>query len=206
MAGAQSDGDADNTPLNTAPPVPSPLPQGTPALRSAILVLDYETLFTRSRFGQRVMRAIEAEGRALIAENDRIEAELTAEELLLSSQRDDMEPDAFRALADAFDEKVQRIRAEQDAKARAVGQNRAVEERRFRQLVTPILGQIMRDTGAIVVLDRRNTIVWVDAVDVTERVMIEVNRVIGAGAAPEADTPEDREADPSEMDATPEAE
>ena len=56
------------------------------------------------------------------AENRRIEAELTAEERTLTEIRDDLSPVQFRARAAAFDEKVQRLRREQDEKARALGQ------------------------------------------------------------------------------------
>ncbi|MCH2163496.1 MAG: OmpH family outer membrane protein [Marinovum sp.] len=151
-------------------------------LRTPVLVLDYETLFERSAYGQRVDQRIADAGRSLIAENERIEGDLTAEELLLTAQRDTLEPAEFRALALAFDEKVQRIRTEQDAKARAVGQGRAGEERRFRELVTPIIAGLMRETGAAVVLDRSQAIVWAEVIDVTDRVLTQVDRILGSGA------------------------
>lgn len=157
-------------------------PQGGGALRSAVLVMDFETLFANSLFGQRVVQEIEAEGRALIEENERIEAELTAEELLLTSQREEMAPEDFRARADTFDDKVRRLREEQVTKARALGSGREAEELRFRQLVTPIIGRLMRETGALVVIDRGDAIVWAEVIDITPRVLELADRVIGAGA------------------------
>lgn len=157
-------------------------------LRTPVLVIDYEGLFNRSLFGRRVAAEIQAEGRALVEENDRIEAELTAEELLLTSQRDEMAPDAFRALADAFDDKVQRMRAEQDAKARAVGQGREAELRLFRELVTPIIASVMQETGALVVLDRTQAIVWAEALDVTGLVLEKADAAIGASPAAEGES------------------
>lgn len=150
-------------------------------LQTPVLIIDYEALFLRSRFGQRVLREIEEEGAALIAENDRIEAELTAEELVLTGQRETLPPDEFRVLADDFDAKVQQLRRAQQVKAEAVGQGRDAEERRFRQLVTPIIARFMQEAGALVVLDRRDTIVWVDAINITQEVLRVADRVIGEG-------------------------
>lgn len=152
-----------------------------PALRSPVLVIDYERLFNRSAFGRRVLGDIEAEGRALVAENDRIEAELSAEELELTRRRDALSPEAFRDLADAFDAKVQRLRAAQQAKAEAVGDDREAEEQRFRQLVNPIIARIMQEVGAVIVLDRRDSIVFVDAIDVTDTVLGLADQIVGDG-------------------------
>ncbi|MGX9354043.1 OmpH family outer membrane protein [Roseobacteraceae bacterium S113] len=161
-------------------------------VRSPVLVLDYDALFSQSEFGRRVSDEIQRDGRDLVEENERIEAELTAEELLLTSQRDTMSADAFRALADEFDRKVQRLRSEQDAKARNVGQDREGEEQRFRSLVTPVIAGIMQETGAAVVIDRNQAIVWAEVVDITQIVLERVNATIGTGLnAPAAPTTAD---------------
>jgi Skp family chaperone for outer membrane proteins len=191
----------------TAQDAPYAGPQAGVPLRSPVLVIDFERLFVQSRFGQRVLREIEEAGRALIEENDRIEAELSAEELLLTSQRDTLPPEEFRLLADAFDEKVQRLRREQQTKAESVGQGREAEQRRFRQLATPIIARLMQEAGAAVVLDRSDAVVWVEAIDITDDVLRLADRVIGAGERspdrPDAAAPETPDGTASE--AAPEA-
>ena len=77
---------------------------------SPILTIESERFFAQSAFGQRVAREIEEEGAILAKENRKIEADLTAEEKALTDKRAGMDPEAFRALADTFDEKVQTMR------------------------------------------------------------------------------------------------
>ena len=166
----------------TADPATQPGGSATPrALRSPVLVLDFDLLFTQSAYGRRVANEIEASGLALIEENDRIEAELSREEQALTDQRETLSPDAFRDLADAFDAKVQRLRTAQQIKAESVGQGREQEEARFRQLVNPIIGRVMQEAGAVVVLDRRESLIYVDAIDVTGPVLALADRIIGDG-------------------------
>ena len=89
---------------------------------SPVLTIDSERLFRDSAFGQRVTREIEVESEQLATENREIEAALEAEERELTEKRSQMKPAQFRLLADAFDEKVQRTRAEQAAKNRALSE------------------------------------------------------------------------------------
>lgn len=138
-------------------------------VQSPVLVIDFERAFAESAFGRRLNEEVEREGNAIVAENRRIEAELSAEEQRLTDQRADMPPDQFRALADAFDQKVQRLRAEQDAKAEALGSRGEESRIEFLQAARPVLERLMRETGAAVILERRSVLVAVDAVDITDR-------------------------------------
>ena len=91
--------------------------------------VDSERLFASSEMGQRITKELEAKLEPSAAENRQIEADLTApEELDLTEKRTAMKPDEFRLLADAFDEKVKRIRAEQDAKQRDLQARRDAEQ------------------------------------------------------------------------------
>jgi hypothetical protein len=86
---------------------------------AGILILNQERLFAQSLYGQRIQRELEdASSARLAAENRRIEAALTDEELALTELRATTEADAFREMADAFDTRVEAIRAAQEAKAR----------------------------------------------------------------------------------------
>ena len=85
--------------------------QATPPNSAAIVIIDQERLLTGSRYGQRIQQEVEEAGAALVAENRRIEAQLSDEELRLTEQRATMSADAFRPLAQEFNIRVEGIRA-----------------------------------------------------------------------------------------------
>lgn len=151
-------------------------------VQSLILTVSPERLFLESDFGQRIAREIEDEGAAIAAENRAIEAELTEEERELTEIRDTLAPADFRERADAFDEKVQRLRAEQDEKARALGQRGDEARRALLTAAQPVLLRLMQESGAVAILDRRAVLLSVDAVDITEKAIASVNEIFGEGA------------------------
>ncbi len=152
-------------------------------VQSLILTVAPDALYAQSDFGQRIVREIEAESVEIAAENRRIESELTAEERELTELRDSLAPTDFRARAEAFDEKVQRLRREQDEKARAVGQRNDDARRALLTAAQPILLQLMIESGAVAVLDRRSVLLSVESVDITDEAIQRVNAEFGAGAA-----------------------
>ncbi len=158
---------------------------------SAILTVAPDRLFADSAYGQRVMREIEAQGTALAAENRRIEAELMEEERALTERRAEMQPAAFRTLADAFDEKVQRIRREQEAKARDLGERQDSARGEFLSVARPILVTLMRESGASVILERSSVFLSADSTDITDLAVARIDATIGDGAedAEETDEP-----------------
>jgi Skp family chaperone for outer membrane proteins len=151
-------------------------------VQSLILTVAPEALYAQSDFGQRIAREIEAESVEIAAENRRIEAELTAEERDLTELRNTLDQADFRARAEAFDEKVQRLRREQDEKARAVGQRNEEARRALLTAAQPVLFQLMVESGAVAVLDRRVVLLSVDSVDITEQAIQRVNSEFGEGA------------------------
>ncbi len=151
-------------------------------VQSLILTVAPEALYTQSDFGQRIAREIEEESLEIAAQNRSIEAELTAEERELTELRDTLAPTEFRARAEAFDEKVQRLRREQDEKARAVGTRNEEARRALLTAAQPILLQVMLESGAVAVLDRRVVLLSVDSVDITEQAILRVNAEFGEGA------------------------
>lgn len=150
--------------------------------QSAILTINSERLFSDSAFGQRVAREIEEESTALAAENRRIEAELTEEEHALTEKRATMEPQEFRALADAFDAKVAQIRQEQDGKARAL--TRRGDEARgiFLDSAQAVLSELMLETGAAVILERSSVFLSANATDITSIAIERIDAAIGDGS------------------------
>lgn len=153
---------------------------------SPVLTIDSERLFRESAFGERVTREIEAQSEQLAAENREIEAALEAEERDLTEKRAQMEPAKFRVLADAFDEKVQRTRAEQAAKNRTLNEVLDLERDRFLSAAAPVLEQLMRNSDAAVILERRRVFVSSSAIEVTDQAISLLDEAIGSGLS-EAD-------------------
>ena len=148
---------------------------------SPVLTIDSERLFRDSAFGQRVTREIEAESEQLATENREIEAALEAEERELTEKRSQMKPAQFRLLADAFDEKVQRTRAEQAAKNRALSEALDLERERFLSAAAPVLEQLMRNSDAAVILERRRVFVSSSVIEVTDEAIALLDEAIGTG-------------------------
>lgn len=152
--------------------------------QSPILTIDLDRLFEETRLGVRASTQVEAEALALTEENRRIEAELVEEESDLTEQRATLPPEEFRTLADAFDAKVQRIRAEQDAKARDLAQLREAARQGFLGEIGGILTEIVNERGAVVVLERRDIFISADRIDVTDEAIDRINQALGEGALP----------------------
>ena len=154
-----------------------------PALAQSVLIVDQARLFADSAFGIRVTRQLEDQSRDLTAENERIAAALRAEEEQLTTERSTLAPAEFRKLADAFDEKAQRIRAERAATLEALNARQEAEIARFLGLAVPILEQILREQNASVLLDRRAVLLSADYADITDTAIARINAQIGDGSS-----------------------
>lgn len=148
---------------------------------SPVLTIDSERLFLESAFGRRVAAEIEQRGSELAAENRRIEEDLEAEEQELTALRPTMEADAFRALADAFDQNVQRIRQEQAGKGRALNSLLDQEREVFMGAAAPVLERLMREAGAAVILERRSVFVSNSAIEITDDAISLLDETLGSG-------------------------
>ena len=153
-------------------------------IQSPILTVDSERLFADSILGQKINADIEAASDELQTSNERIAAELEAEELELTQRRSETEPEEFRALADAFDEKAQRIRSERANALRALNQRLEEERRAFLQTAGSILEAIMREAGAAVVLEQRSVFISSRAVDITNLAIARIDAVTVVEEAP----------------------
>jgi Skp family chaperone for outer membrane proteins len=175
--------------LALAVPVGATAQEAPARVQSPILTIDVDRLLGETRFGQRLQDDLRERTEALAAENERLRAELTAEERSLTERRPTMEVDAFRSEADAFDVRVQRIRAEQDAKQQAL--EASVEEGRqeFLTTVTPVLGRLMIERGAAVILQRRDVFLSASAIDVTEAAIAAINAQLGDGTGGPSEGP-----------------
>jgi len=149
-----------------------------------ILILDQEELFLRSEFGQRIRDDIARASADLGAENRQIEAELVAEEQALTDERATLPVSDFRAKARAFDEKVTAIRAAQDAKARDINRTNDEAQQTFFSQVAEVLLDIMRERGAVAILDQRVVFLSSEAVDITNTAVERIDQAIGDGTDP----------------------
>lgn len=151
-----------------------------------VLTLDQEALYLNSKWGQRVQADLERQGREIAAENDRLEKQFSDEERELTQLRATLPPDEFRKRADAFDTRVVEVRRERANAAREL-QARANEERNaFFRAALPVLAAVMRERGAVAVLDRHSVFVAADSIDVTEALIQRLDAVVGVGPGPSA--------------------
>jgi Skp family chaperone for outer membrane proteins len=157
--------------------------------QSSVLIIDNEDVFTKTLFGQRLLSDLDAEARLIQSENQRIIADLLAEESALTQQRPTMDAEEFRAAAAAFDAKAQAFRQERDAAKTALRSKSSSARTEFLQRVTPIIARLMIERGASVVIDRTQKSVFlnIDTVDITADAIILIDRMIGEGNAPPAD-------------------
>lgn len=149
--------------------------------RMPVLTIESERLFANSQFGQRVAQQLEADSIALATENRGIEAELSAEEEDLTARRPQMTPEEFRALANAFDQKVQAIRREQDAKARDLSRRTDEARLEFFNAARPVLTRLMQERGAAVIIERRGVFLSRGAIDITDAAIDAVDAILGDG-------------------------
>lgn len=150
-------------------------------LVSTVLVLRQDDLFEGSAFGRASQARSDAASRDLIAENRAIEAGLEAEERDLTTRRAALPAAEFRELAEAFNDKVEDIRAAQDAKARAIGRLREQDRARFLRAVVPVLAELMAERGAVVILDPQVVVLSFDRVDITDEAVTRIDDRIGEG-------------------------
>lgn len=146
-----------------------------------VLVVDSEALFSRSAYGLRVKDELAAQRDALASENRQLEDDLRAEEMSLTEKRDGMDPQAFREAADAFDARVQDMRRTQDAKEAALRSALSDAQADFMGQIQPILGALMAERGAGVILDQRAVFVWTTALDVTDAAVARLDAELGDG-------------------------
>ncbi len=163
------------------------LAQDLGVVQSDVLVVDADRLFAETELGQRMTSALEQERDALIARNRELEAKLESEEQTLTELRAETSPEEFRDLADAFDSKVQTIRAESERRARDLERKSNQARLKFMQTVEPLLVDIMQDAGATVIMDGRGILLRAGAIDITDNAIVRINNRHGTPSTDAAD-------------------
>lgn len=154
---------------------------------SPILTIDQERLYIESLWGKRAEADIKAAMAVLQTENNKIEAELTAEEMSLTDRRATMKPEEFRKLADDFDVRVTGIRQAQDSKARGIAAERDKARQAFLSAALPVMAQLLKARGAVAILDNRAVFVSAKSIDATDDLLQRLDGVLGAGPDVPAD-------------------
>lgn len=156
-----------------------PQPAEAPVtLPPPVLTLDQDRLFEESAWGRDALTRAEEATAALAAENRRIEQALEKEERDLTERRANMTAADFAVLATEFDAKVEEIRAAQDAKSRAISRRLDEDRTRFFQAVTPVLGQLLAETGAAAILADGAVVMSLTSLDITETAISRVDAVL----------------------------
>jgi Skp family chaperone for outer membrane proteins len=175
-------GPAMPTQAQTLTPAQAPTQaQGVP-----ILTIDQERLFAESLFGRAALARLKASEDALVAENLRIEAALEVEERDLTARRAVLPAAEFRALADAFDAKVEGVRAAQRAKYTDLTAAHEADKRVFLQAAVPIIGQLMQEQGAVAVMDKATIFLSLQRIEITDLAIVRLDAAIGDGTVPPA--------------------
>jgi len=166
---------------------------------SPIMVVDFERVFVETQYGQRIASVLSQERERVQADNDRIAAELLAEETALTEARATMSTAAFRAAAETFNERAQSVRSDREAEQAALVELRDSERSQFLERISPIVLALMLERGAVVAMDRRAVIQAIGSANATEDVVELIDQTLGDGARAPDEPPVSR---PVEEDTT----
>lgn len=149
----------------------------------AILFVNQERLLADSQLGRQIL-ALEAEERALLtAESEAVAAELEAEEQELTDLRQTIAPEEFRTLAEAFNLRVEQVRAERLAKDQAQSQRNEARRRSFYNIAGQIMGEILVQSRASAIMDRRSVLLFNSGLDITDMVIVQLDAAFAANPA-----------------------
>lgn len=145
-----------------------------------VVSVNRESLIQRSVFGRDLVEQLAARQKTLVAENERLAATLEREELGLTSLRKTMEAEDFEPLAEAFDEKVKKVRREQDEKSAALASDLEGTRFRFFRHAEAIIAEMMRESDILFVLDE--SVVWLSqGGNITDAVIERMDAAYAAG-------------------------
>jgi Skp family chaperone for outer membrane proteins len=142
---------------------------------SSIAILDQDSLFSKSIWGQNVLENVEKLLAELALENRSIEKELESEELNLTELRKTKSKSDFDILALKFDKKVKQIRTIQSDKKIQINTFLNKSRSRFFEKVTPILLELIAELGVEVLLNKDTVALASLGSDITNVAIIRIN-------------------------------
>ena len=128
------------------------------------------------------MLSVETARQTIKAENSKVEAALREEERRLTEQKSELSPEKFRELADEFDAKVQALRVKSTQREQEFAAKLEQDQAEFFERIGPILGQLVRELGAVVILDQRAILLTTQNIDITELALQRIDAVLGDGS------------------------
>jgi Skp family chaperone for outer membrane proteins len=146
-----------------------------------VLIIDSERLFFETLYGRRITADMAERTAALQAENDAIVEDLTEEERSLTQRRATLSAEDFRAEAAAFDTRVQEVRRDRDAKNSELAAEALRARAEFEERVQAVVGALMLERGAVMVLEQRNVVLSVRAANLTDDAIARIDEVLGDG-------------------------
>lgn len=175
--------------------VPGAVLADQPPHAAAFVTLNQERLFKESAWGRAALARAETDGKALASENRRIEEALEKEERELTDRRATLKPTEFAAVASAFDTKVEEIRAAQEGKSRSIQRSLEDDRQQFFEVVTPIMGELLAESGATAILADTAIIMSLSSIDITATAIARIDQRLPApvddGAAANPDPVQD---------------
>ena len=139
-----------------------------PAQQLPYRILDPERLLQDSLLGQRILAGNRDAERVLDAENARIAEQLVAEERALTDMRASLTAEEFRARADAFDARVEDIRAERAQRSEELARRNEAEVQGFFAAALPVLDRLMAEEGIVGLFRPETLILWSERLDITD--------------------------------------
>ena len=154
-----------------------PAPVGAQALNGpGIRVLDQQRLLGESRLGQTLLSDLREAERALERENQSLADQLAAEERALTDLRPTLPPEEFRARAEAFDRRVEVIRAERARLSQDLARRFDAEAQQFFETALPVLTGLMAEQGVVALLSPEAVILGAEWLDITDLAIERLNR------------------------------
>ena len=134
---------------------------------TSVLIVDQESLLTRTELGQQILALEELEQNTLIEEGRKIGLQFEQEEQALTVQRDTLPADEFRILAENFDAKVVNARQQQAILDATLLANIEARREAFNRVLGPILQRILRKYRAAAIVDKRWVLAFDPSMDIT---------------------------------------
>lgn len=170
-------------PATTGPGALPALPQGVSPV--PFRILDQDRLLRDSRLGQQILEGVRAAEQRLAEANQLLFDQLASEERALTEARATLGAEEFRARADAFDTRVEAIRAERVQASQALASWSDGEAQRFFDAALPILVQLMNEEGLLALLKPDTLILGSDWLDVTDAAIARIDAALDAGTLPQ---------------------
>lgn len=156
---------------------------GRRLLQSPIVAFDRAEILARSQLGLEISSESDVLQAEILAENERVNAELEAEEKELLALKQTLSAEEFRPRADAFDAKVLKARAVAEERANAAQEAYSAGIARFEQALNIVLTSIARDVGAVAVFERQQIYLLSGTIDISNEAIVRLDARLQDAAA-----------------------